>query len=459
MTASTADGEGMAHGAGRPRPGSEGEHALQRRIGSSGRADRFYDEQVLDHLNERMREFTRQQEMFFLSTSDRNGECDSSFRAGPPGFLRVLDERTLVFPEYRGNGVHASLGNIQDNPHLGILLIDFVRARIGLHINGSAEVMEDADLRATVPDLPDDPVPGRRALLWVRVTVQEAYIHCAKHIPHLQKAPRRAARDWGTDDYKRKGGDFFGAARDARDARDAGDVSGGRDTRVAGGVRVAGAGPVTGAAWESGVAQEPGRTREAEAAREPVAAAWDVPEIMNVPKVRDVPENRNAPETRNVPETHEAVEVGASLSAREADEPSGARDASGARKPDGAREPGGARELTGGHAVPGQRRPHATHEVPGPREDPRPMAMPGHGNGSFTPAAPPSGAGTSPSAEPAQPTAPFAVSAAISARTESDTAGPVRDVSAWREQAERALAEARRRGAEHEPAPFQGWFG
>ncbi|MBA0052861.1 hypothetical protein E0L36_18875 [Streptomyces sp. AJS327] len=171
---------------------------------------------MLDHLNERMREFTDQQEMFFLATSDGNGECDSSFRAGPPGFLRVLDEHTLVYPEYRGNGVHASLGNIQENPHLGILMIDFIRARIGLHVNGRARIVEDAELRAAHPDLPQDPVPGRRAELWVEVTVEEAYLHCAKHIPHLQKVTRHNARDWGTDDYKRKGGDFFGAARAAR---------------------------------------------------------------------------------------------------------------------------------------------------------------------------------------------------------------------------------------------------
>ncbi|PJE99486.1 hydrolase [Streptomyces carminius] len=199
------------------RPGSDGEHAVQRRLGTAERADRFYDEQLLDHLNERMREFVAQQEMFFLATADRHGECDNTFRAGPPGFLHVVDERTLVYPEYRGNGVHASLGNIQENPHLGILLVDFLRARIGLHINGRAEIVEDAEIRRVLPGLPADPVPGRRAQVWVRVTVEEAYIHCAKHIPHLQKAPKGTPRDWGTDDQRRKGGDFFGAARAARD--------------------------------------------------------------------------------------------------------------------------------------------------------------------------------------------------------------------------------------------------
>jgi uncharacterized protein len=230
------------------RPGSDGEHLLQRRLGTAERADRFYDEQVLDHLNIRMREFIGRQEMFFLATADRHGECDSTFRAGPPGFLRVLDARTLTYPEYRGNGVLASLGNIQENPHLGILMVDFLRDRIGLHVNGRARVVEDAAMRAAQPGLPVDPVPGRRAVVWVEVTVEEAYIHCAKHIPHLQKVPaqRRAAaqgrhrgaggeaagehgrahdreqrreQDWGTDDVKRKGGDFFGAAAEGREGR------------------------------------------------------------------------------------------------------------------------------------------------------------------------------------------------------------------------------------------------
>ncbi|GAA1921314.1 pyridoxamine 5'-phosphate oxidase family protein [Streptomyces sodiiphilus] len=201
------------------RPGSDGEHAVQHRLGTRERADRFYRDQMLDHLNERMREFVARQEMFFLSTADRHGECDSTFRAGPPGFLRVLDDRTLVYPEYRGNGVHASIGNMSENPHAGLLLMDFERARIGLHINGRAHVVPDADMRALRPDLPEDPVPGRRAQLWVRIEVEEAYIHCAKHIPHLVKAPKGAPRDWGTDDHRRKGGDFFGVARAAQQRR------------------------------------------------------------------------------------------------------------------------------------------------------------------------------------------------------------------------------------------------
>ncbi|WP_033036951.1 pyridoxamine 5'-phosphate oxidase family protein [Streptomyces monomycini] len=198
---------------------------MQQRLGTAERADRFYDDQVLDHLNARMREFVGRQEMFFLATADRHGECDSTFRAGPPGFLQVLDERTLAYPEYRGNGVMASVGNLSENPHLGILMIDFTRDRIGLHVNGRARVVMDDEMRARHPYLPTDPVPGRRAQLWVEVAVEETYIHCAKHIPHLQKVPRQASgsRAWGTDDAKRKGGDFFGAAAEAAARREEGD--------------------------------------------------------------------------------------------------------------------------------------------------------------------------------------------------------------------------------------------
>jgi hypothetical protein len=191
------------------RPGSSGEHELQETYGTGTRADRFYEQQVLDHLNERMREFVSRQEMLFVATSDARGECDSSFRAGPPGFIEVLGARNLAYPEYRGNGVLASLGNISENAHVGLLMVDFFRDVIGLHVNGTAQIVSDVEMRAAHPHLTVDPAPGRRPERWVWVSVQEAYIHCSKHIPQLTKLPR--VRHWGTDDVRRKGGDFFGA--------------------------------------------------------------------------------------------------------------------------------------------------------------------------------------------------------------------------------------------------------
>jgi uncharacterized protein len=192
-----------------PLPGSAGEHVLQARYGSTGRARSFYQRQVLDHLNQRMIQFIGRQELLFVGTADAAGACDCSIRCGPPGFVRVIDDRTLRYPEYRGNGVMGSLGNIHENAHVGLLFVDFQTSLIGLHVNGTARIL----------DPPARPGPsaggeGPRTERWVEVEVEEAYIHCAKHLPHLVKVPRKRA--WGSDDPKRKGGDFFEAACEAR---------------------------------------------------------------------------------------------------------------------------------------------------------------------------------------------------------------------------------------------------
>jgi uncharacterized protein len=189
----------------RTQPGSQGEHELQRRYRSGDRARRFYREQVLDRLNDRMIQFIGRQEMVWIATADGHGECDCSFRAGPPGFVQVLDARTLRYPEYRGNGVMASLGNILENPHVGMVFLDFDQERIGLHVNGTARIVE-----AAWPDL-----ARPRVERWVEVRVDEAYIHCRKHLPHLVRA-NGEGRAWGTDDARAKGGDYFGSACEAR---------------------------------------------------------------------------------------------------------------------------------------------------------------------------------------------------------------------------------------------------
>ena len=105
--------------------GSEGEQILQMKVGTTNKASSFYEKQMLGHLNSYMREFISKQEMVFIATADSKGECDCSFRAGKRGFVRVLNEKTLACPEYRGNGVMASLGNILENQHIGMTFIDF----------------------------------------------------------------------------------------------------------------------------------------------------------------------------------------------------------------------------------------------------------------------------------------------------------------------------------------------
>ncbi|MFD3658755.1 pyridoxamine 5'-phosphate oxidase family protein [Streptomyces sp. NPDC058620] len=169
---------------------SRGERLLQTYQGTSERADAFYDQQVHPYLTAAMRDFIHRQSMVFLSTADARGHCDATFRAGPPGFVTVLDDRTLAYPEYRGNGVLASAGNITENPHIGLLFMDFTHDHIGLHVNGSAQLLSDQELRTAHPWIPVDTAPGRHPALWTLITLHEAYVHCSKHIPHLEPAPR-----------------------------------------------------------------------------------------------------------------------------------------------------------------------------------------------------------------------------------------------------------------------------
>jgi len=192
--------------------GSEGERILQKKVGSENKASAFYDKQLLDYLNPYMREFILKQEMVFIATADSKGECDCSFRAGKKGFVRVLDEKTLLYPEYKGNGVMASMGNILKNPHIGMTFIDFFENTIGLHVNGKAKIVENDELLAdktqtiTANDIEKEGVFPER---WIFITVEEAYIHCSKHIPHLKKLDKKI--HWGTDKETHKGGDFFKA--------------------------------------------------------------------------------------------------------------------------------------------------------------------------------------------------------------------------------------------------------
>lgn len=190
---------------------------MQDRFGSRERAESFYTNQVLDHLNERMRAFVERQEMMFVATADRYGDCDCTLRAGTPGFAFAVDPGTVVYPEYRGNGVYASLANITENANVGLLFVDFCDEGIGLHVNGSAEIVEHPALLA---DMGADQRVGRAMAgvgsrtpeRWVRVRVREAYVHCSKHIPLFAKASQGAAGARRS----RPGGDVFGvrAARE-----------------------------------------------------------------------------------------------------------------------------------------------------------------------------------------------------------------------------------------------------
>lgn len=189
-------------------PGSRGERALQGALGTGDRAAAFYRDQVSAVLTPRMQAFISRIEMFWIATSDDAGRCGCSFRSGPPGFVRVLSADALAYPDYRGNGVMASSGNLLENPHIGMWFGDFEHESIGLHVNGLAEVLTPEQMRAADSEFPEPSHPGRMPTHWVGVLVEEAYVHCRKNLPRLirQTGPR------STDVALPKAGDYFGVA-------------------------------------------------------------------------------------------------------------------------------------------------------------------------------------------------------------------------------------------------------
>lgn len=194
-------------------PGSAGEHKLQEKYDSKARAINFYEKQMLRYLAPVMKDFIARQEFLFVATADRHGECDCTNKFGKPGFIRVLSDNYLIYPEYRGNGIYANAGNMTENPHIAMLMIDFARDTVGLHVNGKARIIENDELRRYADKLPRDVIDeinleGKKCPeRWVMVEVEEAYIQCSKHIPLLKKADK--AIDWGTDSVAAKGGDYF----------------------------------------------------------------------------------------------------------------------------------------------------------------------------------------------------------------------------------------------------------
>lgn len=181
-------------------PGSDGEHELQAELDTKERALQFYDGAMQSSLNDRMVSFIDDRIMFFLSTADGEGETDCSPRFGPKGFVNVLDEDHIAYPEYRGNGVQASLGNMRENPQATLLFVDWWETTVGLHVNGAVTLRDELPRAVDLTDVD-------RTKIWVEVEVEEAYIHCAKHVPKL--AIEEFDPPWGTDSLEAKKAGYF----------------------------------------------------------------------------------------------------------------------------------------------------------------------------------------------------------------------------------------------------------
>jgi uncharacterized protein len=151
--------------------------------------DRFDTRRLADRIDEKFvqrgaidsddKAFIERQDMFFLATADEEGRPNCSYKGGDPGFVRVLDERTIAFPNYDGNGMYLSMGNLLRNPHVGLLFISFTDQK-RLRLNGRAAVDENDEL---LPEFP-------RAQFVVRVHVTQVFPNCPRYIHRYELVER-----------------------------------------------------------------------------------------------------------------------------------------------------------------------------------------------------------------------------------------------------------------------------
>src|SRR5215470_11972620 len=116
--------------------------------------------------------------MFFLATADAEGRPDCSYKGGMPGFVRVLNANTLAFPDYDGNGMFKSLGNLLVNPHVGMLFIALHDKPRRLRVNGTATVSRDDPLLSHTVG----------AQMIVRVQARAIFPNCPRYIPTMTLA-------------------------------------------------------------------------------------------------------------------------------------------------------------------------------------------------------------------------------------------------------------------------------
>ncbi len=148
----------------------DGNRQLQDKFGTRKLADNLA-KRATETLGDDERKFIEGANMFFLATCDERGLPTCSYKGGEPGFVRVVDEKTIAFPNYDGNGKYQSMGNLLQNPNLGILFIDF-EGQLRLRLQGVASIDENDPLLAEYHE----------AQFIVRVKVTEAYKNCPRYI-------------------------------------------------------------------------------------------------------------------------------------------------------------------------------------------------------------------------------------------------------------------------------------
>ena len=152
----------------------DGNRALQDEFGSRALADRL-EERSRTAFTADDKTFIDACIYFFLATADTNGHPDCSFKGGAPGFVQVTGPSELAFPDYDGNGMFKSLGNLAVNPHVGLLFIAMHGTPRRLRVNGEARISRDDPLLKDIPG----------AQMIVRVAAHAIFPNCPRYIPSL----------------------------------------------------------------------------------------------------------------------------------------------------------------------------------------------------------------------------------------------------------------------------------
>lgn len=159
-------------------------HSIMYHDGNRRLQDRFDSRRISDRLEEKLTrtQFTADDKSFIeipyflLATADAGGRPDCSFKGGLPGFVRVTGPSELAFPDYDGNGMFKSLGNISVNPSVGILFIAMRGKARRLRVNGEATLSSEDPLLAQTAG----------AQLIVRVTARAIFPNCPRYMPSMQ---------------------------------------------------------------------------------------------------------------------------------------------------------------------------------------------------------------------------------------------------------------------------------
>jgi hypothetical protein len=177
----------------------QGAREIQDRFDTRRLADAITRTTLHATLTDGDRAFIERMDMFFIATQGANGNLDCSYKGGEPGFVRVIDEHTIAFPNYDGNGQYMTGGNILETGKVGLLFIDF-QNQWRMRLNGTATIDFDDPLKDEWPE----------AQFVVRVTAEEVFPNCPRYIHKMELVERsvfvpKAACETPDPDWK----DYF----------------------------------------------------------------------------------------------------------------------------------------------------------------------------------------------------------------------------------------------------------